>query len=99
MRKNINNLIQTVLPLGNCSEKEYSLVADNLQSLAPCNALYFGVGHDSKIWDMINAEGNNLFLDNLQEWIDKTSPTLKNSKIEKVEYYQKNSMEKNIQRS
>ena len=96
MENDLRNLIKTVLSLGNCSRPEYELVAKHLKSLSPCNALFFGVGHDSKIWDTINAEGNNLFLDNLQEWIEKIRPALGYSNIEKIEYTTKRTQWKKI---
>jgi uncharacterized protein (TIGR01627 family) len=96
MKKNIYDLIQTITPLGSCRKSEYKFVARRLDSLAPCNALYFGVGYDSKLWDTINAEGNNLFLEDSQEWIDTINPTLVNSKIEKVKYTTKRTQWKKI---
>jgi uncharacterized protein (TIGR01627 family) len=41
---------------------------DVLQSLAPCNFLVFGIGHDSLMWDSFNPLGVTLFLEEDPKW-------------------------------
>ncbi|RDX85019.1 putative methyltransferase At1g27930, partial [Mucuna pruriens] len=41
---------------------------DVLQSLAPCNFLLFGLGHDSLMWDTFNPRGTTLFLEEDPKW-------------------------------
>ncbi|KAG4912488.1 hypothetical protein AAZX31_19G082000 [Glycine max] len=41
---------------------------DVLQSLAPCNFLVFGLGHDSLMWDSFNPRGTTLFLEEDPKW-------------------------------
>ncbi|KAF3435248.1 hypothetical protein FNV43_RR22335 [Rhamnella rubrinervis] len=43
---------------------------DVLQSLAPCNFLVFGLGHDSLMWTSLNPRGNTLFLEEDPHWVD-----------------------------
>ncbi|KAK7395913.1 hypothetical protein VNO78_16517 [Psophocarpus tetragonolobus] len=39
-----------------------------LQSIAPCNFLVFGLGHDSLMWDSFNPRGTTLFLEEDPKW-------------------------------
>ncbi|XP_004513320.1 arabinogalactan O-methyltransferase 1-like [Cicer arietinum] len=41
---------------------------DVLQSLAPCNFLVFGIGHDALMWDSFNPRGITLFLEEDRKW-------------------------------
>ena len=41
--------------------------------LGGVNFLVFGTGHDSKFWRQSNQNGITIFLENLDEWIDKES--------------------------
>ncbi|KAK7336081.1 hypothetical protein VNO77_16610 [Canavalia gladiata] len=41
---------------------------DVLQSLAPCNFLIFGLGHDALMWDTFNPRGTTLFLEEDPKW-------------------------------
>ncbi|KAK7311352.1 hypothetical protein RJT34_09433 [Clitoria ternatea] len=41
---------------------------DLLQSLAPCNFLVFGMGHDALMWDSFNPRGTTLFLEEDPRW-------------------------------
>lgn len=41
---------------------------DILLSLAPCNLLIFGTGHDSLMWDSFNPRGTTLFLEEDPQW-------------------------------
>ncbi|XP_028758675.1 probable methyltransferase At1g27930 [Neltuma alba] len=42
---------------------------DILLSLAPCNFLIFGSGHDSLMWDSFNPHGTTLFLEEDPKWL------------------------------
>ncbi|KAI9081620.1 hypothetical protein K1719_036506 [Acacia pycnantha] len=42
---------------------------DILLSLAPCNFLVFGSGHDSLMWDSFNPRGTTLFLEEDPKWL------------------------------
>ncbi|KEH22018.1 polysaccharide biosynthesis protein [Medicago truncatula] len=41
---------------------------DVLQSLAPCNFLVFGIGHDALMWDSFNPRGITLYLEEDPKW-------------------------------
>ncbi|KAF7801709.1 putative methyltransferase At1g27930 [Senna tora] len=45
---------------------------DILLSLAPCNFLIFGTGHDSLMWDSFNPHGTTLFLEEDPKWTYST---------------------------
>ena len=69
-----------------CSVKEYSYIVDILTKYDDgCNFLVFGLGKDTKLWDMVNNKGKTVFLENLDVWIKKTKDEL-NVDVRKVEY-------------
>ena len=47
---------------GLMSEGQYLAVGKTLDSLAPCNFLVFGLGHDAYICEKINHKGRKTFL-------------------------------------
>ena len=55
---------------GLMSEGQYLAVGKTLDSLAPCNFLVFGLGHDAYIWEKINHKGRTTFLEDDKEWSD-----------------------------
>ncbi|KAJ7947142.1 Glucuronoxylan 4-O-methyltransferase [Quillaja saponaria] len=48
---------------------EVRLSFDVLQSIAPCNFLVFGLGHDSLMWDSLNPGGTTVFIEEDQKWV------------------------------
>ncbi|KAF5479831.1 hypothetical protein F2P56_000620 [Juglans regia] len=63
---------------------EIKISFDVLQSLAPCNFLVFGLGHDSLMWDSLNPRGNTLFLEEDPKWVQtvlKSAPVLRASTV------------------
>jgi hypothetical protein len=56
---------------GLMSEIQYIEIAKLLTELSPCNFLVFGLGEDSYLWQDINSEGTNVFLEDDTDWIDK----------------------------
>jgi len=96
MKESLSSIINRVSLLGNCTEKEYKMVAKHLVRISPCNALFFGVGYDSELWSRINSNGNNLFLEDSEKWIDIIGKSVSGLKIEKVEYNTKVSEWKKI---
>lgn len=53
------------------SVREYTYLAEEIERLAPCNVLVFGLGNDSALWDEINAEGKTIFLEHNREWYER----------------------------
>ncbi|KAJ8750184.1 hypothetical protein K2173_014099 [Erythroxylum novogranatense] len=53
------------------SYDEIRLSFDVLQSIAPCNFLVFGLGHDSLMWASLNPGGTTLFLEEDPKWLHK----------------------------
>jgi len=53
------------------SVREYTYLAEEIERLAPCNVLVFGLGNDSTLWDQINAEGKTIFLEHNLEWYER----------------------------
>ncbi|XP_024971560.1 probable methyltransferase At1g27930 [Cynara cardunculus var. scolymus] len=51
---------------------EIRTVFDVLQTLAPCNLLVFGIGHESLMWSAFNTRGTTLFLEDDIKWVQKT---------------------------
>ncbi|KAK4488755.1 hypothetical protein RD792_004539 [Penstemon davidsonii] len=59
---------------------EISVSFDVLQSIAPCNILVFGLGHDSLMWNSFNPRGMTLFLEEDPKWVQtvlKDAPALR----------------------
>lgn len=48
---------------------EIRITFDVLMSLAPCNFLVFGLGHDSLMWTALNPKGTTLFLEEDPRWV------------------------------
>ena len=69
---------------GLMSEAQYIEIAKLLSKLAPCNFLVFGLGDDSYLWQEINSEGTNIFLEDDADWIDKFKESILD--IRKVTY-------------
>ncbi|PIN11500.1 Glucuronoxylan 4-O-methyltransferase [Handroanthus impetiginosus] len=58
---------------------EITVSFDVLKSIAPCNFLVFGLGHDSLMWAALNPRGKTLFLEEDPKWFTavlKDSPDL-----------------------
>ncbi|KAI3452589.1 hypothetical protein Pfo_009253 [Paulownia fortunei] len=47
---------------------EITVTFDVLKSVAPCNFLVFGLGHDSLMWAALNPRGTTLFLEEDPKW-------------------------------
>lgn len=72
---------------GQCSEREYALIVQELRSQPSCNFLVFGVGNDSKLWLEINKGGKTVFLEDQLDWIQTVKSTVgEHLDIRKVEY-------------
>ncbi|WCJ27459.1 hypothetical protein M5689_009202 [Euphorbia peplus] len=62
------------------SRAEIKLSFDVLNSIAPCNFLIFGLGHDSLMWTSLNPRGNTIFLEEDPQWVQlilQRFPTLR----------------------
>ncbi|KAI3728403.1 hypothetical protein L6452_17038 [Arctium lappa] len=62
------------------SADEISISFNVLKSIAPCNFLVFGLGHDSLMWASFNPGGLTLFLEEDPKWVHsviKDAPDLK----------------------
>ena len=57
--------------LGLMSKVQYEEVGKLLLDLSPCNFLVFGLGDDSHLWQEINSEGKNVFLEDDSDWMLK----------------------------
>jgi hypothetical protein len=68
-----NTIEQTILDGGICFYDEYCLLAQKICEISPCNLLIFGIGHDHKLWEKCNKNGTTCFLEESQEWIDRTN--------------------------
>lgn len=53
------------------SVQEYTCLAEEIERLAPCNVLVFGLGNDSTLWDQINTQGKTIFLEHNSKWYEK----------------------------
>ncbi|KAK6922419.1 Polysaccharide biosynthesis domain [Dillenia turbinata] len=61
------------------SPAEIRLSFDVLVSIAPCNFLVFGLGHDSLMWASLNPRGTTIFLEEDPSWVIgilKNAPSL-----------------------
>lgn len=90
--KNLNNFTSQIKSLvadnhGQCSEREYSLIVQELLTKPACNFLVFGVGNDSKLWLDVNAGGKTVFLEEQDEWIQTVKSAVgEELDIRKVHY-------------
>ncbi|KAL6545400.1 phosphoacetylglucosamine mutase [Orobanche gracilis] len=50
------------------SHGEITVTLDVLKSVAPCNFLVFGLGHDSLMWASLNSRGATFFLEEDPAW-------------------------------
>ena len=57
--------------LGLMSKVQYEEVGKLLLSLSPCNFLVFGLGDDSHLWQEVNSDGKNIFLEDDADWISR----------------------------
>ncbi len=63
---------------------EITISYNVLRSLAPCNFLVFGLGHDSLMWASLNPGGTTLFLEEDPKWVQtvlKRAPLLRASTV------------------
>jgi uncharacterized protein (TIGR01627 family) len=59
---------------------EVTVSFDVLKTLAPCNFLVFGLGHDSLMWTSLNPRGTTVFLEEDPKWVQtvlKDAPYLR----------------------
>tara|TARA_R110002050_G_scaffold1463_1_gene10452 strand:- start:75 stop:3308 length:3234 start_codon:yes stop_codon:yes gene_type:complete len=69
---------------GLMNKEQYLTIYKIIKSKSPCNLLVFGLGNESFLWKDTNQKGHTIFLENIQEWIDKF-PDLKNN-IQHINY-------------
>ncbi|CAA0833161.1 Protein of unknown function (DUF579 [Striga hermonthica] len=65
---------------------EITVTLDVLRSLAPCDFLVFGLGHDSLMWASLNPGGTTLFLEEEPNWIIKVLNDAPGLRAEAVAY-------------
>ncbi|KAK9061663.1 hypothetical protein SSX86_018846 [Deinandra increscens subsp. villosa] len=65
---------------------EIKLAADLLQTLAPCNLLVFGIGHESLMWASLNPRGTTLFLEDDLSSVHKTLNHAPSLRVHHVTY-------------
>ncbi|GER44784.1 hypothetical protein STAS_21688 [Striga asiatica] len=65
---------------------EITVTLDVLRSVAPCNFLVFGLGHDSLMWASLNPGGTTLFLEEEPNWIIKVLNDAPGIRAEAVSY-------------
>lgn len=58
---------------GLMTKNQYRFIANIVKDKTPCNILVFGLGNDSYLWELINKSGKNVFVENVDEWINKFS--------------------------
>ncbi|KAK8655587.1 hypothetical protein V6N13_108161 [Hibiscus sabdariffa] len=74
----IHYATSSVVPQQNI--QEISVTFDVLKKRSPCNFLVFGLGYDSLMWTALNPNGNTIFLEEDQSWVQsvlKTAPSLR----------------------
>lgn len=71
---------------GQMSNAEYTCIADEIEKLAPCNVLVFGVGRDSQLWIDVNCGGTTLFLEDSSEWIEQVRGKIPDLNAHEVVY-------------
>lgn len=65
-------LFELVCNTGEMSRDEYSLIANTIYSISPCNLLVFGAGRDSRLWHLLNRNGKTVFIESDERWFRKT---------------------------
>ncbi len=68
------------------TQAEALLVGSAIRQFQPCRLLVFGVGHDSKMWNQINAGGTTVFLEHNADWIARVREADASLDILPVEY-------------
>ena len=81
---------------GNCSVDEYRYLGALIEKYAPGNLLVFSVGKDSNLWMTLNMNGNNVFLEDVEEWIKFSRKITPEINIVKVNYYTRRSQWKEL---
>ena len=68
--------------------EEIKPIVESIRSVDVCQFLVFGCGNDSPFWAKVNPFGRTAFLENYDNWIQKTKENNKNLNLEihKVEY-------------
>lgn len=65
-------LFELACETGEMNRDEYSLIADTIYSIRPCNLLIFGAGRDSRLWHILNNNGKTVFIESDERWYRKT---------------------------
>lgn len=68
------------------SRAEITLSFDVLNTLAPCNFLVFGLGHDSLMWNSLNPRGTTIFLEEDPKWVHTVLQRAPNLRAHVVKY-------------
>jgi len=51
--------------------EQISKIGRKVKSCQPCNFLVFGMGNDSRFWQMTNKEGNTCFVEDNEKWYNR----------------------------
>lgn len=73
-----------ILPQQNRGEIDMTLKV--LSERSPCNFLVFGLGHDSALWNALNAHGNTVFLEEDSNWLREIVKKQAGMKAHHVQY-------------
>ncbi|KAL8193583.1 hypothetical protein R6Q57_026718 [Mikania cordata] len=65
---------------------EIKVAVDVLQTLAPCNLLIFGIGHESLMWATLNPRGTTLFLEDDLNSVHKTLNDAPSLRVHHISY-------------
>ncbi|KAF5769990.1 putative glucuronoxylan 4-O-methyltransferase [Helianthus annuus] len=65
---------------------EIKVAVDVLQTLAPCNLLVFGIGHESVMWASLNPRGTTLFLEDDLNSVHKTLNDAPSLRVHHISY-------------
>jgi lipopolysaccharide biosynthesis glycosyltransferase len=69
------------------STTQIEAIAGAILSRQPgCNLLVFGCGHDSALWNTLNAEGYTLFIEGSPEWAQRAREADSSLRIESVDF-------------
>ncbi len=71
---------------GGMSVFEYSAVAKAILDEAPCRLLVFGAGYDSDLWIRCNIEGETVFVEDSEHWVELLRSTHPDAVVEQVDY-------------